>query len=149
MAKAWHRAKTGANGECVIRSFADGDTVNIAVRCTCELQWHTVILRIAGIESWELDSVDKVFALNARDELNRLFKWKRGELFCKIVNCDRYGRAIGDVKINGRMLSQIIVENGFGYIVNQTKIRKNHEHHHTGINGISNYNLRVIDSSGS
>jgi len=116
MAVPFHSIRRGKPFSCTIQHFADGDTVIIAVQCCCKETWHRVTVRIAGIDSWEVKSRDVLKALWVKVELEKKFKYKRGELFCKMVNSDKYGRVVGDIKIEGIMLSEYIINNKLGWI---------------------------------
>lgn len=52
-----------------------------------------------------------------KKKLESQFKYKRGELFLRIRGTDKYGRIIGDIRIDGKMLSETIVEQGLGWFI--------------------------------
>lgn len=116
MPKPFHSIKRGHVNQCIIRSFADGDTVTVSVRCHCSETWHIAKVRIANIESWELNSPDAEKARNAKTLLELKFMGKRGELFASKMNSDSFGRVVGDVQIEGVLLSEFILNTGLGWI---------------------------------
>jgi endonuclease YncB( thermonuclease family) len=132
MARASHSIVSGYNGYCEIIGVADGDTIRIRQYCDCQETFHEFTLRIANIESWEIIGVNKNSALVVQSIMKKKYLGKRGELFIKHINCDRYGRAVGDLRINGTMLSQLIVEQGLGWYINNSK-KAIHNEHFNGI----------------
>src|SRR5882724_684821 len=107
--------KKGDNLPCTIDHFADGDTVILWLHGATGLTNKKVTLRIADIDSYEIRSCEKLFAEDARRKLNTEFKSARGELFFKKANYEQYGRIVGDVLIEKKWLSQMIVERGLGW----------------------------------
>lgn len=117
MALSFHKATRGKRYPIEIVSFADGDTVNVFMPCDCAVHSHAIILRIARIDSHEVKSINKNIALYYAKVLSEKYLMARGELILTKKHSDKYGRAVGDILINGELLSKTLVEMGFAWYV--------------------------------
>lgn len=110
---------------CIILHFADGDTVQIIHECRTCSTWHKRYVRIAGIESPELKGPERAQALEISRKCDELWSLTIGELISKQRGSDRYGRIIGDIGIDGKLLSSMLVDKGFSYYTRRSDTFKN------------------------
>lgn len=98
-----------------ILRFRDGDTVICDVTCShCEMTSRKIV-RITGIESWEPSKGTKGIAMATALILNEMFVDKVGVFVAGSGRNDRYGRIIGDILIDGILLSTSIVSNNLAW----------------------------------
>lgn len=106
---------------CIIRHFADGDTLLMFHECDHCFTWQSSYLRIRGVESHELNSANRDEAKRIAKELTDLYRYRSGELYLSKSGTDKYGRYIGDIKIDGVFLSETLVKSGFAWHVDLPK----------------------------
>lgn len=98
--------------KCEILHFCDGDTVYCLVACPCCGIHRPLYIRIKGIESAEPRGDTKAEASLIAYKWTKLYANTKAELILTQVSSDRYGRGIGDIYIDGRALSAMLVESG-------------------------------------
>lgn len=100
--------------------FPDGDTVVMLIELGFGVKIEKPV-RLQGIDSWEVSGPDEALALNARRILNDTFRGNAVTLVATSRGLDRYGRIRGDVRLNGKMLTEYIVANNFGWPANRRR----------------------------
>ena len=98
-----------------IARFRDGDTVEgfLSCRCCGSARYETV--RLAQIESWEINSDQKARALLTAQELSTRYRGTAGVLTPPNIRRDRYGRIIGDIIIEDSTLAVLLVTAGYAW----------------------------------
>jgi len=111
--------------QAFILRFCDGDTliVLLQARFGC---WSEKRLRLAGIESYELDGDRRKDAEAIRDRLDRELADTRCRVHLPSHKHDRYGRLCGSVQVNGTDLAEYIVRNGWGWPCTKEESTKAH-----------------------
>lgn len=110
--------------KCIIRHFADGDTVYILHECDHCFLWQCSYLRIRGIESWELRSENSDKAKAIAQVLTERYRNCNGELYLSRSGTEKHGRYVGDIMIDGKFLSETLVDQGFAWLHDFSKKAK-------------------------
>jgi endonuclease YncB( thermonuclease family) len=95
--------------------FRDGDTVVLFIKCEHCNGIHEEVMRIQNIDSWEPRGPDSEKAAMTAHTLTEKFRGVIGILIPNKLRKDKYGRIIGDLIIDGHLLSNLIVEAGHAW----------------------------------
>ncbi len=99
---------------CVIVEVIDGDTVDVNIDLGFGVWMQSERIRIQGIdtpESKTLDAQEKVFGLLAKKCVTEMLPVGKE---CTLVSMEfrgKYGRILGDIRVDGVLLSQHLLEN--------------------------------------
>ncbi len=87
-------------------------------------------MRLVGIDSYELRSPQCEDAKLIAKQLTEKYRYKSGELYLQKSGTDKYGRFIGDIKIDGIMLSKALVDGGYAWYheFKKNKVKKSESH---------------------
>lgn len=103
----------------IILHFADGDTVYVASQCDACQCYQNFYVRIKNIDSYELNSDQSAKAQEIAARYTEKYSGRMVELIPTQRNSDKYGRVVGDLLIDGTLLSTILVENSDAWYVNK------------------------------
>ena len=95
--------------------FRDGDTVIIFVKCELCGTIEEEVMRIQNIESWEPKGQDSEKAAMIAHQATEALRGTIGVLIPNKQRRDKYGRLIGDMLIDGELLSNILVRAGYAW----------------------------------
>jgi micrococcal nuclease len=99
-----------------ILSVVDGDTVDVDLDLGFKTILHKERVRIAGIdtpESRTTDKVEKKFGLASKERLKELLGKEAIVKTMKPDSKEKFGRILGDfILADGRMVSQVMIEEG-------------------------------------
>lgn len=91
----------------------------VASQCeACEC-YQNFYVRIKNIDSYEINSDQSAKAQEVAARYTAKYRDKVAELIPTQKHSDKYGRVVGDLKIDGVLLSTILVENGDSWYVNK------------------------------
>lgn len=100
-----------------ILSVVDGDTVDVDLDLGFKTMLHKERVRIAGIdtpESRTTDKVEKKFGLASKERLKELLGKEAVVKTMKPDSKEKFGRILGDFVLpDGRMVSQVLIEEGY------------------------------------
>ena len=106
------------NFRCVqyIKNY-DADTITFNIPNIHPLIGSKISVRVSGVDTPEMktkDSCEKEKALHAKKEVARLLK-NAQRIDLKNIKRGKYFRIVADVKVNGKSLTEYLLENGFAY----------------------------------
>ena len=111
MAKFYHPPNTH---RARIMRVADGDTVLVLIEGLWGT-WSEKYVRLAGIESYELDGPDAAKVKAVKVELNSLLEGRNVLVHLQGNGTDRYGRLRGRITVGDSDLATLLVEKGFAW----------------------------------
>lgn len=101
--------------DAIIIRFRDGDTVIIAIECNHCHCLQQGVLRLQHIDSYEPADDTEAMAEEIARLANEQFRGKIGKLIPNKSRHDRYGRLIGDILLEGELLSNLLVKAGLAW----------------------------------
>lgn len=94
----------------------DGDTITVALKIGNKFYRHKV--RLYGLDTAEIktrNQDEKKVGLKAKEFLSNMVLNRLVEIRTPEKEEDKYGRILGSVFYSGKNLSEIMIENGYGY----------------------------------
>lgn len=95
--------------------FRDGDTVEITRDCCRCKQMSKAVVRIVDIESWEYNSQYRSWALRVAAAATSKWRDHSGFLVWSPSRYDKYGRLVGDILLEGELLSTALVKSNLAW----------------------------------
>lgn len=96
--------------------FRDGDTIECYIRCGDCGGIHAEVIRLCDIESWEISGPSAAKALATAATLTDRFRGAAGLLVRSNGRRDKYSRLIGDISIEGTLLTKILIDEGWAWV---------------------------------
>jgi micrococcal nuclease len=99
-----------------ILNIVDGDTVDVDLDLGFKIVLSNERVRIAGIdtpESRTKDKVEKVFGLASKERLKELLGKTAVIRTMKPDSKEKFGRILGDFIVDGKKVSEILIEEGY------------------------------------
>jgi micrococcal nuclease len=101
---------------CKILRVVDGDTVDVDLDLGFKIVLSNERVRIAGIdtpESRTRDLEEKKFGLASKERLKELLGKTAVIRTMKPNSKEKFGRILGDIIVNGKSVSEILIEEGY------------------------------------
>ena len=101
--------------DAVLQRVVDGDTVDVDIHLGFSVVLHKQRIRIMGIdapESRTSDQTEKIFGLAAKNKVKELLTSEL-QLVVQDDKTEKFGRILGDFRIGDRLLTEILVEEGY------------------------------------
>lgn len=101
---------------CKILRVVDGDTVDVDLDLGFKIVLSKERVRIAGIdtpESRTRDLEEKKFGLASKERLKQLLGKTAVVRTMKPDSKEKFGRILGDFIVNGKSVSEILIEEGY------------------------------------
>jgi endonuclease YncB( thermonuclease family) len=107
---------------CKVIKVYDGDTVTVASRTAGTNIVYRFSVRLAGIDSPEMNSknnVEKERAIFVRDRLHDLVFGKI--VLLKNLSTEKYGRILADIYLDSLHVNQYMIDQKYAYVYNGGK----------------------------
>lgn len=99
----------------IVRRFCDGDTLLAIVKCPeCGI-FHERRLRLARIESYELDGAERAYALKVAAQLTQSYAGKEAQVHVVRSSPDLYGRDIVELYVDGENVGDKLLKLGWAW----------------------------------
>ncbi len=108
--------------EAKVLDVYDGDTITVALKIGSTYYKHKV--RLYGLDTAEIktrNQEEKKVGLEAKEFLSNMVLNKLIEIRTPEREEDKYGRILGSVYYTGKNVSDIMIENGYGYFYDGKK----------------------------
>ena len=102
--------------EATLVKVVDGDTVDVDIHLGFNVALSKQRIRIMGIdapESRTSDPTEKVFGLAAKSRVKELLNEELLQLVTTDQQHEKFGRILGDFRIGDRLMTDILVEEGY------------------------------------
>ena len=107
---------------CKVIKVYDGDTVTVASKMTGTNIVYRFSVRLAGIDTPEMNSknnIEKERALFVRDRLHELVFGKI--VLLKNLSIEKYGRILADIYLDDLHVNQHMIDHNYAYVYNGGK----------------------------
>ena len=107
---------------CKVIKVYDGDTITVASRMTGTNIVYRFSVRLAGIDTPEMNSknnIEKERAIFVRDRLHELVFGKI--VLLKNLSMEKYGRILADIYLDDLHVNQYMIDHNYAYVYNGGK----------------------------